>query len=813
MIESFSRRVLLIFLGLSVPFSLWANEPTTAEASNTNDTTRGTNQIFVPVSPGPADGRIAFVIARMLEQLNYMKQPFDDSISARFFDRYLQTLDPQHMHFTQADLAEFDHYRTNLDNLTITRRGVGDVTPGCEIFNRFVLRLQQRVKYAEELLKTESFTFDADERITINRDKMPYPKDLEEAHKLWRERLRFEYLQEKLGKIAAVKKKEKEKDKPAKTEKEENGASSTEAKPKKTEAQEIVETLGHRYQRNLKTFTDFDNDDVLEIYLTALGHVYDPHSDYLGKDQLDSFAIGMNLSLFGIGAELRSEDGYCTINRLLPGGPAIKSGKIKEKDRIVAVSQGDGPMVDVVDMHLNKAVQLIRGPKGTEVRLKVIPAGEDASSTKLITLVRDEIPLEDQAAKAKIIETTGEAGEPLRLGVIDLLSFYAPMDFGNARGKGELRSTSADVAKLLIKLRQEKVNGVILDLRRNGGGSLEEAIRLTGLFIKAGCVVQVKDWEGNIQKDEDTDPLVLYDGPLMVLTSRFSASASEIVAGALQDYGRALLVGDASTHGKGTVQSVNTLKPYVQGFNKDFTNDPGALKVTIKKFYRASGASTQLKGVTPDIILPSVISESEDFGESSLENPMQWDTIDSANYEHLNRVGPYLAELRNRSRDRLGKDPEYAYIRDDISLFKKHQADKTISLNLNERLKEKEEADARQKARDKERLLRPESPDTVYEITLKNADLPGLPAPMPKTNSLARAELKTQGVLNTNSPVASAASAPVTPTSPDDELLDEEKPPVVDAPMIEAQHILVDYVSLLSKHNVVSVGSVGSVTK
>ena len=441
-------------------------------------------------------------------------------------------------------------------------------------------------------------------------------------------------------------------------------------------------------------FTEWDNDDVLQVYLTALAHVYDPHSDYFNHSQLDSFAIGMNLSLFGIGAELMSEDGYCRIHRLLPGGPASKSHKIKENDRIVAVAQSNQPPVDVVDMRLDKAVQLIRGPKGTEVSLTIVPAGADSSARTTLTLVRDEIKLEDQEAKAKIIEMPAADGGNLRVGVIDLPSFYASFDPSNTRGKAEPRSTTEDVRVLLTKLKQENIAGVILDLRRNGGGSLEEAINLTGLFITKGPVVLVKDYDGTVQEDDDRDPSVTYDGPLIVLTSRFSASASEILAGALQDYGRALIVGDSSTHGKGTVQSVQPLKEALVRMGvHGLTNDPGALKLTIKKFYRASGASTQLKGVTPDIVLPSVLNESKDIGETALENPLPWDTIQSAKFDHLNRVEPYLPELRKRSTERIRSDKEFSYIREDIELFKKQQTDKTVSLNEKMRLKEKEDAE------------------------------------------------------------------------------------------------------------------------
>ncbi|HWQ92456.1 MAG TPA: carboxy terminal-processing peptidase [Clostridia bacterium] len=801
MLERFTFKLLPVLL---CGFALCTADALEAQTANpapdsAGKISVGTN-VFTLVSPGPADGRIAFITAKMLEQLQYQRQPFSDAVASRFLDRYLETLDPQHLHFLQSDLREFESYRTNLDNLTTPRSQVADTRPASHIFNRFVQRLGQRVAFIDQQLSKEQFTFDSDQRITINRRELPYPKDLAEAQQLWGERLRFEYLQERLGKLEAKKKAEKE-PRVLDTNNVAQAEKKIEANPK-SEHEQIVETLSHRYHRNLRTFTDWDNDDVLQIYLTALSHVFDPHSDYLGQEMLDSFAIGMNLSLFGIGAELTSEDGYCTIRRLLPGGPAEKSKKLKEKDKIIQVAQSNQPPVDVVDMSLNKAVQLIRGPKGTEVKLTVIPAGADSAERVVLTLIRDEIKLEDQAAKAKLIELpSSDTGGSMRLGVIDLPSFYASFDL-NSRGKSQPRSTVADVAKLLTKLKKEKVDGIILDLRRNGGGSLEEAIRLTGLFIKEGPVVQVRDFSGTVEEDSDEDPTILYGGPLVVLTSRFSASASEILAGALQDYGRALVVGDSSTHGKGTVQSVNDLKPWMKHENTVWTNAPGALKVTIKKFYRASGASTQVKGVVPDIVLPSIISESKDIGESALDNPMPWDTIPGSKYERLNLVAPYLAELRKRSSQRINQDQDFAYVREDIVQFNKLQADKTISLNEEERIKEKEDAEARQKARDKERRARPERKQTVYEITLKDVDLPGLPAPMQKTNALAA--IKVDGVPTTTN--MSAAHTPSASVDPLEDALDEDKAPSIDPVMAEAERILVDYLGVLSKANVVATG-------
>lgn len=778
-----------------------------------------TNKPVAPqeLKPGPDDARIAMISARLLEQGHYSRHPFDNDYSSKMLDIYLKSLDPQHMHFLQTDLDKFEPYRNRLDDLILRR---GDTWPAYEIFTTFRERLEQRTAYAEELLKTEKFDFSADERVMINRKDQPAPKDLAAAKQLWRERLRFEFLQEKLAR-SGDKKKGFSKVEPStggikwntnrlvtphfelatneptvkldlgsgrvaptgnvkKTEST-NGTPAV-AKPAKPEAQEIAELLAKRYHRNLHIFQEMDREDVLEIYLTSLAHVYDPHTDYMGKSALEQFKISMSLALFGIGAQLRmDDDGYCNIERLMPGGPALKSKQIQEKERIVAVAQSNSVPVDIVGMNLNKAVQLIRGPKGSEVRLTLESA--ETSERHIVSIIRDEIPLEDQQAKSKIVDLPGPNGQTTRVGVIDLPSFYASFDTLNSRGKSEPRFTSTDVATLIKKMKEENVRGIVLDLRRNGGGSLEEAIKLAGLFIKDGPVVQVKGPEGDPIIDSDEDPSILWDGPLVVLTSRFSASASEIVAAALQDYGRALIVGDSSTHGKGTVQSLNQLKSFPQMANLEVTPDPGALKFTIRKFYRANGASTQFEGVRPDIVLPSVLNYSKDIGEKSLDFALPWDTIESTKFEKVDRVVPYLAELKKGSEQRIAKSKDFTYVREDIANYVKHQEDKTISLNEKERLKEKAEDDARQKARDKERLARKAPEPKVYEVTLKNAGLPGLPPPVAKTNDVTA---KVTGSV----PHASLG------VSDDGE---DDAPPAVDPTLDETESILVDYLHLLDK--------------
>jgi carboxyl-terminal processing protease len=447
----------------------------------------------------------------------------------------------------------------------------------------------------------------------------------------------------------------------------------------------------------------------------------------------------MKLSLAGIGATLQEEDGYCKIRELVPGGPAARSGKVKVGDRIVGVSQNHGKdTADLVDLPLSQAVGLIRGPKGTDVTLTLLPALAGAGVRKTITIQRDEIRLEEQRAKARIVDFPAGDGKTLRLGIIDLPAFYASED-------GRSPSATADVTKLINKLKIEGVRGVILDLRRNGGGSLAEAISLTGLFIPSGPVVQTRDLSGHIEVGDDRDGETLYNGPLIVLTSRLTASASEILAGALQDYGRALIVGDSSTFGKGTVQTMLPLGSIMQRNGVVPSSDPGALKVTISKFYRPSGNSTQLHGVRADIVLPS-FTDTPEISESGMKNPLEWDTVPPALYDRFDLVKPYVARLRQDSLARVSVDPEFGWLREDLALVKEHGGRKSVSLNEAERRREQEDAEARTKARNAERVAHETPPPSVYEITVNTASAPGLPAPLdPKKVEATPRESKDEG--------------------------------------------------------------------
>ncbi|MGC8743961.1 MAG: carboxy terminal-processing peptidase [Verrucomicrobiia bacterium] len=742
------RKLILIVVAVALQIALFSLsiEAQQPSVGNANPTNKSDEITYLDTKTTLEEAKIARLVVGLLERTHYSQQPFNDTVSSKFLDRYLDALDPARMIFLKSDEEEFDVWRTRLDDMLIR---YGDVSPSKIIFNRFIKRYEQFVKFVTNVVATEKFAFDTEDKILVSRKDQPRPADLDEAKKLWRERVRYEYLQEKLNN----------------------------EKP-----EEIIKIITRRYNRQWRTLRELDSEEVLQIFLSSLCHVYDPHTEYMGRPTYENFNISMKLSLCGIGAVLTSEDGYCKVRELMPG-PAMRSGKIKVNDRIVAVAQGTNDPVDVIDWKLSKVVELIRGPKGTEVRLTIIPAdAPDPSTRKVVSLIRDEITLENQEAKAKLLEIPVDGGQTTRVGIIDLPSFYA--DLGNRNA--DHKSTTTDVAKLIKKLKAENVSGIILDLRRNGGGSLEEAINLTGLFIKEGPVVQVKDSDGTISVDSDQDPSVLYEGPLIVLTSRFSASASEILAAALQDYKRALVVGDSSTHGKGTVQSLIELNRFLRT-----TNNIGALKLTIRKFYRINGESTQLKGVTPDIVLPSVNNYAE-IGESSLPNALSWDTIPPTKYEPVNMITkPMIEELKKHSSDRIATDKDFAYIKDEIERFKKAQAEKMVSLNEKQRLKEKEEAKKRLEERKQEIKKRPPANYVSYEITLKNADKPGLPEPISlekQTTNIAKAN-------PTPSPKPDEMDEEATET--DDATLSK-----VDPTLDETRRILLDLISLVKNGSI-----------
>ncbi len=687
-----------------------------------------------PLDDQQTDAATTVLTSKILESSQFAHKKLDAALAEKFLARYLDTLDGARSIFLQSDIDEFTKASGNLVEAT---RKDGDSTLAHLVFKRFLARLDERTAFTNGILAEGKFDFTTDEIYHYDRKNAPRPADINAARELWKQQVRHEYLQEKLAG-----KKE----------------------------QEIAAILERRTVRTVERMRKLSEKAVLEMYLEALAQVYDPHSDYMGPEQLKSFQISMNLSLIGIGATLSSDDGFCKIVELIPGGPAARSGLIKSGDRIVGVSQKkDDEFTDLIDLPLSQAVDLIRGKKGTTVYLNIIPADvADDSIRKTISIVRDEIKLEDQQAKAKIIDLpVGQ--ETQRIGIIDLPTFYA----GEGNAKNGPTSATADVRLLLAKLKKENITGLILDLRRNGGGSLQEAIDLTGLFIPSGPVVQTRTMEGDIEVGKDRDGKVAYDGPLVVLTSRFSASASEIVAGALQDYGRAVVVGDTSTFGKGTVQTIIPLGRIMQGEGVIPSSDPGALKVTISKFYRPSGKSTQLEGVKADIVLPS-ITDLPEIGESDLVNPLPWDTIAPQKLVGSNRVNAALAELRKRSEQRITSSPDFADLKDEIKRFRKMRDDKSVSLNESVRQKEKADLKARNQALEKERLARATPLPAAYEVTVKTALQPGL-GELVKPKKPATTE---------NEENADAIAASVTA----DEII-----------LNEAKNILLDYASLLKQ--------------
>jgi carboxyl-terminal processing protease len=627
-------------------------------------------------------GSVTNSVGRLLEEGHYTHQPLNDEVSKKFLKTYLELLDFSHLFFTQQDVDALTvKYGTSLDDDILLQ----NVKPAYEIYDLYLKRVDERVAKIKELLN-QDIDFKNDTTIELSRQKAPWPKDQAEADAVWRGRIASELLQEHLSEHPI------------------------EPGPK---------LIARRYDRLARNVHEQDKDEQVKLFLDALAQTYDPHSEYLSKADLKNFSINMGLSLVGIGAMLRTEDGYAKIESLVPGGPAQTDGRLKVGDRITAVAQGPAEFNDVRDMRLDRVVEQIRGKKGTKVRLLVIPAdAPDPSKRKTVELVRDEIKLKDQEARADVIIKKGENGEPVKLGWITLPSFYADMD-------KHQKSTTKDVLALLKRLKKENIGGLIVDLRRNGGGSLEEAIALTGLFLKSGPVVQTKGSNGNIVVSSDPDPGLAYGGPMIVLTSRQSASASEIFAAALQDYGRALIVGDKNTFGKGTVQTILEIGRFTSLLGNRSQED-GALKLTIQKFYRVAGGSTQLHGVASDIVLPS-LSDLPEFGEGALKNCLPYDEVPRARFSKWTETrGLFIDELKHRSEARVQANPEFRYVMEDMERLRKRLDENRISLNEDVRRAELNEDKLRKETRSKERLAREVEDMQMIRLTLDNVDKPNL---------------------------------------------------------------------------------------
>jgi carboxyl-terminal processing protease len=691
--------------------------------------------------------QVAVSVGRLLEEGHYTHQPLNDEVSRKFLKTYLELLDFSHLFFTQKDVdALTAKYGTSIDDDVL----LGNLKPAYEIFDLYQKRVDDRVAKIKDYLKQPPTDFKSESSIPLTRQKAPWPKDDADADEVWRGRIQSELLQEKLSEHPI------------------------EPGP---------QLVARRYDRLARNVHEEDRDEQVKLFLDALAQTYDPHSEYLSKADLKNFSINMGLSLVGIGAMLRSEDGYAKIESLVPGGPAHSDGRLKVGDRITAVAQGPSEYVDVRDMRLDKVVEMIRGKKGTHVRLLIIPAdAADPSKRKSVELVRAEIKLKDQEARADIIIKKDADGNPVKLGWLTLPSFYADMD-------RHAKSTTKDVQALLKRLRKEEIAGLVVDLRRNGGGSLEEAIALTGLFLKSGPIVQTKDSHDHISVSSDPDSSISYGGPLVVLTSRQSASASEIFAAALQDYGRAVIVGDKNTFGKGTVQTILEIGRFTSLLGSR-SQDDGALKLTIQKFYRVAGGSTQLHGVASDIVLPT-LTDLPEYGEGALKNCLPYDEVPKARFtKWSDQHSLFIDELKRRSAARVQSDPEFHYVMEDMERLRHRLDENKISLNEDVRRKELTEDKLRKETRSKERLARQVEEPRIYRLTLETVDQPNLQLIM-FPGKLASA--KKNGSLKV-APEAAADS-----DSDDDGIpapSDDTKEPALDPARDETLNILGDLVNL-----------------
>ncbi len=616
------------------------------------------------VAPEAHYERIAKLVARDLPKQHLTSQTLDDQIAHKALERYLALLDYDKVFFTIDDVTGFQGTASLLDD----ELKQGDLTFAYDLFETFKQRVRTRVDYVNTLLD-QGFDFDLDEEYRWRRKDAPWSTDTAELNELWRQRIKNDYLRILVDReltqeaattnILATALEGATTNIPAPT-----LAGTTNTPPTAAEEDSAdtdleldkspEEIIRERYKQYLMTLEDSDAEWVLQKYLTAFSMAYDPHCEYMSPTSREDFNIEMKLSLVGIGAMLRPEDGAAKIVRILPGGPASRDKReirLRPNDKIVAVAQGDEDPVNILHWPLNKAVKLIRGEKGTTVRLTVIPASDKGgTTTRIVDLVRDEVKLEENAAKSSIHEIELEGRPPLKMGTIKLPSFYA--DMRRSRRDPEARSATRDVARLLREFKEADVDGVVLDLRNNGGGSLHEAVLMTGLFIRTGYTVQVRERRG-ISALPDNDPTIAYSGPLVVMVNRLSASASEILAGALQDYGRAIVVGDSKTHGKGSVQTILSLG-----------RDPamGSLKITNGLFYRISGGSTQLLGVRPDVIIPSALEYME-LGEDTLPNALPWTQIPSVLYSPYSDLAALLPEIQQRSLERRdGSERFQAYM-------------------------------------------------------------------------------------------------------------------------------------------------------
>lgn len=591
-------------------------------------------------------------ITARFTRAHYKKVTIDDALSGEIFDRFIKQLDYARNIFLATDIDDFQKYRLEFDSV-LTR---GKLDTAYVIYNLNMQRRLERYEYAVSLLNSKGdknpFDFTKEEIYSFDREEAPWPASEAELDELWRLKVKSDVLN-----LTLTKKKW----------------------PK------IKEVLTKRYEYAIKRLKQSESEDAFQLVMNSFARVVEPHTSYLSPRNAERFQVDMNLSLEGIGAELRSIEDYTVIHRVVTGGPADKSKQLKSKDRIVGVAQGDDDFEDVIGWRLDDVVELIKGAKGTTVRLQILSGdSDDEANIKVVSIVRDIIKLEDRAAKSEVYLENPEVADSKKLGVITIPSFY--------------NNLSKDVKKEIAKLKEQKVEGIIVDLRGNGGGSLSEATLLTGLFIDKGPVVQIRDGANRIQVNSDRDGVSFFDGPLTVMVDRYSASASEIFSAAIQDYGRGVIVGE-HTFGKGTVQQHRGLGRVYDLYEKPL----GSIQYTIAKFYRINGGSTQHRGVLPDIAFPTAINP-EDWGESKEENALPWDQIQRAKYSPLNELNTDIEYLSSLYQQRIKNNPEFNYLLEDISIYQAEKDDKTISLNLATRQSERKERKSKRLVRVNEQL-------------------------------------------------------------------------------------------------------------
>ncbi len=647
-------KILTIILAVVLVTNFFIKESVGSNSSSTVETDSLNN-----ISPKDYYTLENRLVTTILSRYHYKDVIIDDSLSSIIFDKYVDALDHGKNYLLASDLKNLEKYRYKLDD----ELNEGNVYPFYEIFNLYTERMQARIEYIDTLLSAE-FDYTVDEEYHANRDEAVWAENYSELNELWRLRIKNDALSLKM-----------------------NGK----------DWDEITENLLKRYQNFSTLLTQYNSEDVFQLAMNSFSAAVDPHTNYFSPITSENFNIEMSLSLEGIGARLLSEDGYTKIVEIIPGGPAFKSKILREDDRIVAVAQGeDGDFVDVVGWRITDVVQLIRGPKESIVRLQILAAEEGLDAVPFeIKLVRDKIKLEDQAAKSSILEITND-GIPYKVGVITIPKFYTDFE-GQRRGENDFKSTARDVKMLLEEFKDETVDAVIIDLRNNGGGSLTEAVDAAGLFIDQGPVVQVKDMDKNVDVVYDPDNEIVYSGPVAVLVNRFSASASEIFAGAIQDYGRGIVIGE-QTFGKGTVQNLIDLNKFASRRRDEL----GQVKITIAKYYRITGGSTQNLGVIPDITFPSYVNP-EEFGESAEPTALPWDRIEPVQYKSFGDLSKIIPKLTLLSNERRNNNPEFDYLEDDIENYKEIIEKNSISLNEELRLKLKEEKEELEFQRENER--------------------------------------------------------------------------------------------------------------